>query len=47
MWLEEQARINGDKVFINGLSFKDVDGRVEVYAGSLAASLGEGSYMGP
>lgn len=41
MWLEEQARINGDKVFINRLSFKDVDGRVEVYAGSLAASLGE------
>lgn len=41
MWLEKQAQMNGSKAFINGLSFKDVDGRVEVYAGSLAASLGK------
>ena len=41
MWLEEQARINGDKAFINGLSFKTVYEQVEIYAGSLASSLGE------
>ena len=41
MWLKKQARINGDKDFINGLSFKAVYDQVEVYAGSLAASLGE------
>lgn len=41
MWLEKQAQMNGSKAFINGLSFKDVDERVEVYAGSLTASLGE------
>ena len=41
MWLEKQAQMNGSKAFINGLSFKDVDERVEVYAGPLAASLGE------
>ncbi len=41
MWLEEQARINGDKGFINNLSFKTVYEQVEIYAGSLASSLGE------
>ena len=41
MWLEAQARINGDKLFINGLSFKTVYEQVEIYAGSLASSLGE------
>ncbi|MCF0156283.1 MAG: o-succinylbenzoate--CoA ligase, partial [Veillonella sp.] len=39
-WLQKQALEKGHKVFLNGLTFQEVSGRVEDIAGRLQATVG-------